>query len=91
MTLAVTAVAVALLVNAAVVAAIGVRLTTSLTTAVRETVAGIYERGERPDLDYALFDEELARIHLEQAEEGISWSGELVLEYDPKQGDEDLY
>jgi hypothetical protein len=47
-----------------------------------EAVAGIYETGARPEVDYALFDEELARIHLETAEE-INYGGELSLEYEP--------
>lgn len=58
------------------------KATTDLKTAVLELTAGIYERGERPESDYVLFDEELSRIHLEQGED-INFGGELALEYDP--------
>lgn len=48
-----------------------------------EVCAGIYERGERPEVDYPLFDEELARIHLDMMGEEPMDLTELSLEYDP--------
>lgn len=47
-----------------------------------EAVGGVYETGARPEVDYPIFDEELARIHLDTAED-IQFSGELTLEYEP--------
>lgn len=46
-----------------------------------EAVGGMYETGVRPEVDYPAFDEALARIHLDTAED-IQFSGELALEYD---------
>lgn len=47
-----------------------------------EVCAGIYERGERPEVDYKLFDEELARIHLNMEPDELNYDV-LELEYDP--------
>lgn len=58
------------------------RATSDLKRSLVELASGIYERGERPESDYPLFDEELARIHLDTGED-INFGGELSLEYDP--------
>lgn len=47
-----------------------------------EVASGIYERGERPEQDYPLFDEELAKLHLDMGED-INYGAQLTLEYDP--------
>lgn len=65
-----------------VAASIG-RAARDIKTAVMEVCAGIYERGERPEVDYPLFDEELARIHLDMMGEEPMDLTELSLEYDP--------
>lgn len=61
---------------------------TKFERAMREVASGIFERGERPETDYPVFDEELARIHLEQMDENpLRFNGQLTLEYEPSDAD----
>lgn len=71
-----------LVVLAIVVAAAVVRASEHIARAVAEGISGVFDTGARPEIDYEVFDEALAALHLQQAEE-IQYGGELTLEYDP--------
>lgn len=71
-----------LLVHAIVVGALVVKAAHKFNRAMSEVASGIYERGERPEQDYPLFDEELAKLHLDMGED-INYGAQLTLEYDP--------
>ena len=77
---------VALVAHAVLVAVCVERAGKRIARAMAEAVSGMYETGARPEVDYPIFDEALARIHLEQAED-IQFGGELSLEYDPQKVD----
>ena len=81
LTHAVLVLAVSLVVSAALVAAAVVTAGRRLVGAVNG-LSGLYPTGVRPEVDYPVFDEALAKLHLEQAEE-IQYGGEMTLEYEP--------
>lgn len=55
-----------------------------ISRSVAESVSGVFDSGVRPELDYPLFDEALAKLHVELGGDEAALTGELQLEFEPQ-------
>lgn len=80
---AVLVLAVSLAVVGTAVAVAVARAGRRIAQAAADTLVTVLDRGVGPQIDYPAFDEALAALHLQQAEE-IHYGGQLTLEFEPE-------